>query len=62
MHEGRLVIIDLPQIVDVVANPQGPSSSPATSRNVATWFTGKGFEVDPEPLIVELLHDAGMRV
>ena len=23
VHDGRLVIIDLPQIVDVVANPQG---------------------------------------
>ena len=25
VHDGRLVLIDLPQIVDVVGNPQGPA-------------------------------------
>ncbi|GAB3873802.1 serine protein kinase RIO [Dactylosporangium cerinum] len=62
VHEGRLVIIDLPQIVDVVINPKGPDFLARDVANMAKWFTGKGFTVDPEPLIVELLHDAGMRV
>ncbi|MEV0135070.1 RIO1 family regulatory kinase/ATPase [Dactylosporangium sp. NPDC050688] len=62
VHDGRLIIIDLPQIVDVVINPKGSEFLARDVANMAKWFTGKGFPVDPEPLIVELLHDAGMRV
>ncbi|MEV8512528.1 RIO1 family regulatory kinase/ATPase [Dactylosporangium sp. NPDC051484] len=57
----RLVLIDLPQIVDVVINPNGTEFLARDVTNVARWFTGKGLPVDPEPLIVELLHDAGAR-
>jgi RIO kinase 1 len=57
----RLVFIDLPQIVDVVINPNGAEFLARDVANVARWFTGKGFPVDPEPLVVELLHDAGIR-
>ena len=42
VHEGRLVIIDLPQIVDVVANPPGPEFLARDARNVATWFAARG--------------------
>ena len=38
VHRGRLVIIDLPQVVDVVANPQGRELPGPRLRNVATWF------------------------
>jgi RIO kinase 1 len=61
VHGERLVMIDLPQIVDVVINPNGPDFLARDVTNVARWFTGKGLPIDPEPLIVELLHDAGMR-
>ncbi|MFG2037187.1 serine protein kinase RIO [Dactylosporangium sp. NPDC048998] len=57
----RLVLIDLPQIVDVVINPNGTDFLARDVTNVARWFTGKGLRIDPEPLIVELLHDAGVR-
>ncbi|WP_433217392.1 serine protein kinase RIO [Dactylosporangium sp. CS-047395] len=57
----RLVFIDLPQIVDIVINPNGAQFLARDVANVARWFTGKGFAVDPEPLVVELLHDAGVR-
>ncbi|WP_432987541.1 serine protein kinase RIO [Dactylosporangium sp. CA-233914] len=58
---SRLVLIDLPQIVDVVINPNGADFLARDVTNVANWFTGKGLAIDPEPLIVELLHDAGVR-
>ncbi|WP_432836881.1 RIO1 family regulatory kinase/ATPase domain-containing protein [Dactylosporangium sp. CA-092794] len=57
----RLVLIDLPQIVDVVINPNGADFLARDVANVARWFTGKGLPIDPEPLTVELLHDAGLR-
>ena len=61
VHGERLVLIDLPQIVDVVINPNGADFLARDVTNVARWFTGKGLSIDPEPLIVELLHDAGIR-
>src|SRR4029453_18875139 len=42
VHNGRLVIIDLPQIVDVVANPQGREFLTRDANNVATWFASHG--------------------
>ncbi|NUP66651.1 MAG: RIO-like kinase, partial [Nonomuraea sp.] len=51
VHEGRLVIIDLPQIVDVIAHPTGPSFLERDARNVATWFAAKGVAAaDPDTL------------
>ena len=46
VHEGRLVLIDLPQIVDVVANPQGRDFLIRDAENVATWFRSRGLDVD----------------
>lgn len=54
----RLVIIDLPQMVDLVANPQGPDFLLRDCRNVCSWFAARGLEVDAEDLFVELLGDA----
>lgn len=42
VHAGRLVLIDLPQVVDVVANPQGPEFLARDVRVVATWFAARG--------------------
>ena len=39
---GGWCIIDLPQVVDVVANPQGPEFLARDVRVVATWFAGAG--------------------
>ncbi|MFC4119677.1 serine protein kinase RIO [Nonomuraea zeae] len=61
VHDGRLVIIDLPQIVDVIAHPAGPSFLDRDARNVATWFTAKGLpSADPESLAALLHKEAGM--
>ena len=51
VHEGRLVLIDLPQIVDVIANPQGADFIARDVRNVAAWFTSRGLQIDADELI-----------
>jgi RIO kinase 1 len=62
VHDGRLVVIDLPQIVDVVANPQGPQFLTRDAHNVATWFASHGVDsADGDVLAAQLLRSAGMR-
>jgi RIO kinase 1 len=61
VHDGTLVLIDLPQIVDVVANPQGADFIERDVRNVAGWFTQRGLRVDADELLDRLLHEAGLR-
>jgi RIO kinase 1 len=60
VHDGRLVIIDMPQIVDLIANPQGAEFLARDVRNVASWFTSRGLEVDAEGLIERLSYEAGL--
>jgi RIO kinase 1 len=64
VHEGRVVLIDLPQIVDVVANPQGPAFLARDVANVAGWFRSRGLDLtddDVEALTARLLEEAGVR-
>ncbi len=42
VHRGRLVMIDLPQVVDVIANPGGPGFLDRDAANVARWFAARG--------------------
>ncbi|WP_374929054.1 serine protein kinase RIO [Kytococcus sedentarius] len=50
---GRVVVIDLPQVVDVVANPQGPAMLHRDCVNATRWFTSRGLDVDAEELFAE---------
>jgi len=61
VHQGRLVLIDLPQIVDVIANPNGAEFIARDVRNVAAWFTARGLSIDADVLIDRLLYEAGLR-
>src|SRR5262245_56275638 len=61
VHNGRLVLIDLPQIVDVVSNPQGPDFLRRDASNVARWFTSRGMDVSGEDLATELIAEANIR-
>lgn len=58
LHRGRVVMIDLPQIVDVVANPSGPDFLLRDCRNVCTWFAARGLDQDPNELFGELISEA----
>jgi RIO kinase 1 len=61
VHHGRLVLIDLPQVVDVVSNPAGRDFLNRDVQVVAKWFIARGLEVDPDDLLRNLLADAGIR-
>jgi RIO kinase 1 len=51
----RLVIIDLPQAVDIVANPTGMDFLMRDCHNVCRWFVARGLDVDEHDLFAELL-------
>jgi RIO kinase 1 len=61
VHRGRLVLIDLPQIVDVIANPNGAEFLARDVRNVAAWFAARGLTIDADAVIDRLLYEAGLR-
>lgn len=62
VHEGRLIVIDLPQIVDLVANPQGRHFLERDVHNVVSWFVARGLsDVDEAAIVAELLAEAGVR-
>jgi len=54
----RLVIIDLPQVIDIVGNPEGVDFLLRDCRNVCRWFVSRGLDVDPDELLAELLAQA----
>jgi len=57
----RLVIIDLPQAVDIVANPTGMDFLMRDCRNVCSWFAARGLDervADEHTLFAELLASA----
>jgi RIO kinase 1 len=50
VHGSRLVMIDMPQIVDLIANPRGAEFLARDSANVARWFTARRLTgVTPAP-------------
>ena len=62
VHNGRLFVIDLPQIVDVVANPQGKEFLRRDAENVAGWFAQHGVdEADGRELTELLVSEARAR-
>lgn len=63
VHDGRLVLIDLPQVVDVVANPRGLTFLRRDVSIMTTWFAARGLApeaADPERLTDLLLDEAGL--
>lgn len=59
VHEGRLVLIDVPQAVDIVGNPQGFTYLRRDCDNICTWFDSRGVPgVDADALYDDLLTRA----
>jgi RIO kinase 1 len=59
--EDRLVIIDLPQAVDIVANPAGLDFLMRDCHNVCTWFAARGLDesvADEHALFADLVTSA----
>jgi len=64
VHGGELVLIDLPQLVDVVANPQGRTFLRRDVAAVCKWFRSRGLPddvADPDLVVELLLDEAGLR-
>lgn len=58
VQDGRVVVIDLPQIVDTVANPQGLDLLHRDCVNVCDWFARQRLDVDAEALFGELVAES----
>ena len=57
-QDDRLVIIDLPQTVDLVGNLNGMDFLQRDCANVCDWFRARGLQVDEHALFEELLAHA----
>jgi RIO kinase 1 len=55
VDDGRVVMIDLPQVVDIVSNPNGVEFLQRDCRNICAWFESHGYSYDPEVLLGELI-------
>jgi RIO kinase 1 len=59
VNAGTLVMIDLPQVVDVIAHPGGRGFLERDAKNVAAWFTARGLRAaDQEKLAGLLVEEA----
>jgi len=59
VHAGRVVFIDLPQIVDIAANPSGPDYLRRDCENLCAWFTRRGLATaEVEYLFGDLMAEA----
>ncbi len=56
--QDRVWFIDLPQAVDIAANPGGLDFLHRDVCNVAAWFRRRGIEDDPEEVFADLLSVA----
>ncbi|MBO3734902.1 RIO-like kinase [Glycomyces sp. NEAU-S30] len=61
VHDGRLIVLDLPQVVDLYANPLGFDFLTRDVENLGSWFTARGIARDEvEDLQAELKALAAM--
>jgi RIO kinase 1 len=54
----RLVVIDVPQVIDIVGNPNGMDFLHRDCRNMCRWFQARGLDVEPDDLLSELVAQA----
>ncbi|HYN28934.1 MAG TPA: RIO1 family regulatory kinase/ATPase [Dermatophilaceae bacterium] len=61
VHRERLVLIDWPQVVDVVGNPSGFEFLERDCRTMSAWFVRRGLAVDPDELFGDVAAQAAGR-
>jgi RIO kinase 1 len=62
VHRGRLVVIDVPQIVDLFANPQGVTYLERDCANICAWFARRGLRTPEfDHLLGDLMAEAVAR-
>jgi RIO kinase 1 len=58
VHHGRVIVIDLPQLVDIAANPNGAALLQRDCSNVCDWFRRRGVAADEDELFADLVGEA----
>lgn len=58
LDDDRLVLIDWPQIVDIIGNPQGFAFLHRDCVTICGWFARRGLDVDAEMLFADLVAAA----
>jgi RIO kinase 1 len=59
VHRRRLLLIDLPQVVDLVANPRGLEYLRRDCVNVCRWFMARGLDtLEYDHLLDDLMAEA----
>ena len=59
VHDGRLVVIDLPQVVDIATNPRGPDYLHRDCANICAWFSSRGLgNAEYDHLFGDLMAEA----
>lgn len=58
VHDGRLMVIDLPQVVDVVGNPQGEQFLRRDVERITAWFIAHGLPDRAAEALPGLLRSA----
>ncbi|MCE1179400.1 MAG: phosphotransferase [Micrococcales bacterium] len=61
VHDERIVVIDWPQVVDVIGNPQGMDYLTRDASVMARWFTARGLPVDEGVLVGDAVAAATRR-
>jgi RIO kinase 1 len=61
LHDDRLVIIDWPQIVDIIGNPRGPEFLQRDCHNMCAWFVSRGLAVDEKEIFGDFMAAATSR-
>jgi RIO kinase 1 len=62
VRDGRLVMIDVPQIVDIFENPQGAAFLERDCTNVCRWFAARGLDTPEfDHLFGDLMAEAVAR-
>jgi len=54
----NVVVIDVPQMVDLAGNPSGLDFLMRDCTNVCSWFRSRGLDVDEHELYADLLAQA----
>jgi len=57
VHHGRVVVIDLPQLVDVASNPNGMALLRRDCVNVCDWCARRRVDCDAEEVFAELVAE-----
>jgi RIO kinase 1 len=61
LHGEQLVVIDWPQVVDVIGNPRGFEFLERDVANMCRWFRARGLDADESELMGDLVAAATSR-